>query len=147
MAWTSLEFDVFDKLQTTLDNMHTEMVGIRAALGRIANALQPKQEAPKPAPADAQLSLPITALGVSTRAETALITNRCKSIADVTALSRFKLNLTWHCGKKTIREIEEALAKRGLKLRLKNLVVVTRRVSPTPAGTGIRLKRLCGQMA
>ena len=112
----ALERGYFDNFETAFDAISEEMKGIRSALERIANALQPKQEAPKPAPADAQLNMPITALGVSTRAETALITNRCKTIADVTQLTRFKLNLTWHCGDKTIKEIELALAKRGLKL-------------------------------
>ena len=115
----ALERGYFDNFETAIDAIAEEMRGIRNALERIANALQPTKEAPKPeqTPAqDSQLTLPITALGVSTRAESALISNRCKTIGDVTALSRFKLNLTWHCGKKTIREIEEALAKRGLKL-------------------------------
>ena len=111
----ALERGYYDNFETAIDAIAEEMKGIRNALERIANALQPKQEAPKPAQ-DAQLALPITALGVSTRAETALISNRCKTIADVTALNRFKLNLTWHCGRKTIKEIEDALAKRGLKL-------------------------------
>ena len=111
-----MERGYYDNFETAIDAIAEEMKGIRNALERIANALQPKQEAPKPAQADSQLSLPITALGVSTRAETALISNRCKSIADVTALTRYKLHLTWHCGRKTIKEIEDALAKRGLKL-------------------------------
>lgn len=111
----ALERGYFDNFETAIDAIAEEMHGIRAALDRIAVALQPKPEAPKPAQ-DAQLALPITSLGVSTRAETALISNRCKTIADVTALTRYKLGITWHCGDKTIREIETALAKRGLKL-------------------------------
>ena len=111
----ALERGYFDNFETAFDSIAEEMKGIRAALDRIAVALQPKPEAPKPAQ-DAQLALPITALDISTRAETALISNRCKTIADVTALTRYKLGLTWHCGGKTIKEIETALAKRGLTL-------------------------------
>ena len=112
----ALERGYYDNFETAFDSIAEEMKGIRAALDRIAVALQPKPEAPKPAQAEQQLALPITALNVSTRAETALISNRCKTIADVTALTRYKLGLTWHCGSKTIKEIETALAKRGLAL-------------------------------
>lgn len=112
----ALERGYYDNFETAFDSIAEEMKGIRNALERIAAALQPKPEAPKPAHADQQLALPITALNVSTRAETALISNRCKTIADVTALSRYKLGLTWHCGSKTIKEIETALAKLGLTL-------------------------------
>lgn len=109
----ALERGYYDNFETAIDAIAEEMHGIRAALDRIAAALQPKQEAPAQ---DEQLALPITALDISTRAETALISNRCKTIADVTALTRYKLGLTWHCGSKTIKEIETALAKRGLTL-------------------------------
>ena len=111
----ALERGYFDNFESAIDAISEEMKGIRNALERIAVALQPKQEAPKPAQEE-QLSLPITALNVSTRAETALISNRCRTIGDVTALTRYKLGLTWHCGGKTIKEIETALAKRGLTL-------------------------------
>ena len=112
----ALERGYMDNFETAFDAIAEEMHGIRAALDRIAVALQPKPEAPaQDAQAD-QLALPITALDISTRAETALISNRCKTIGDVTALTRYKLGLTWHCGSKTIKEIETALAKRGLKL-------------------------------
>lgn len=114
----ALERGYMDSFETAFDAIAEEMEGIRNALERIANALQqPKQETPKqPAQADQQLALPITALNVSTRAETALISNRCKTIGDVTALTKHNLNVTWSCGAKTIKEIETALARRGLKL-------------------------------
>ena len=112
----ALERGYMDNFESAFDAIAEEMHGIRVALDRIAAALQPKQEAPKPAQADQQLALPITALDISTRAETALISNRCRTIGDVTALTRYKLGLTWHCGGKTIKEIETALAKRGLTL-------------------------------
>ena len=111
----ALERGYFDNFETAIDAIAEEMRGIRNALERIANALQPTKETPKPAQ-DSQLTLPITALGISTRAESALISNRCKTIGDVARLTRHNLNVTWHCGKTTIKEIEEALAKRGLKL-------------------------------
>lgn len=114
----ALERSYLDGFDAAFEAIAEEMKGIRNALDRIAVALQqPKQEAPKqPAQADQQLALPITALNVSTRAETALISNRCKTIGDVTALTRHKLNITWSCGDKTIKEIETALANRGLAL-------------------------------
>ena len=111
----ALERGYYDNFETAIDSIAEEMRGIRSALERIANALQPKQEAPKPAQPD-PLAYPITALGVSTRAESALISNRCKTIGDVARLTRHNLNITWSCGRKTIKEIEDALAKRGLKL-------------------------------
>lgn len=110
----ALERGYMDNFESAFDAIAEEMKGIRNALERIAVALQPKPEAP--AQADQQLALPITALDISTRAETALISNRCRTIGDVTALTRHKLNVTWSCGAKTIREIETALAKRGLTL-------------------------------
>ena len=112
----ALERGYFDNFETALDTIAEEMKSIRNALERIAVALQPKQEAPRQPAQDEQLALPITALDISTRAETALISNRCKTIADVTALTAHKLRLTWSCGEKTIKEIQTALAKRGLKL-------------------------------
>lgn len=112
----ALERGYYDNFETALDTIAEEMKSIRSSLQHIAVALQPKQ-AVRPEPVqDAQLALPITALDISTRAETALISNRCKTIADVTALTAHKLRLTWSCGEKTIKEIQTALAKRGLKL-------------------------------
>ena len=113
----ALERSYLDGFDDAFEAIAEEMKGIRNALDRIAVALQPKQESPKrPAQADQQLALPITALNVSTRAETALISNRCKTIGDVTQLTKHNLNVTWSCGAKTIKEIETALARRGLKL-------------------------------
>lgn len=113
----ALERSYLDGFDAAFNAIAEEMKGLRNALDRIATALQQKPEAPKqPAQADQQLALPITALNVSTRAETALISNRCKTIGDVTALTKHNLNVTWSCGAKTIKEIETALAKRGLKL-------------------------------
>ena len=113
----ALERGYFDNFETALDTIAEEMKSIRSSLERIAVALQPKQAVVRQEPVqDEQLALPITALDISTRAETALISNRCKTIADVTALTAHKLRLTWSCGEKTIKEIQTALAKRGLKL-------------------------------
>ena len=112
----ALERGYFDNFETAFDTISEEMKSIRNALERIAVALQPKQAVRQEPAQDEQLALPITALDISTRAETALISNRCKTIGDVTTLTTHKLRLTWSCGEKTIKEIQTALAKRGLKL-------------------------------
>lgn len=112
----ALERGYLDNFETSLDTISEEMKSIRNALERIAVVLQPKQAVRQEPAQDEQLALPITALEISTRAESALISNRCKTIGDVTALTTHKLRLTWSCGEKTIKEIQTALAKRGLKL-------------------------------
>lgn len=109
----ALERGYFDNFETAIAE---EMKSIRSSLQQIAIALQPKQAVRQEPAQDEQLALPITALDISTRAETALISNRCKTIGDVTALTTHKLRLTWSCGEKTVKEIQTALAKRGLKL-------------------------------
>ena len=111
----ALERDIFGGIENAMTVIADEMQRLRIILERFEPALR-KQEAKQEPEDPSILTLPFTALGISTRAETALISNRCVTIGDVAALSLHKLQTTWHCGEKTIKEIETALAKNGLKL-------------------------------
>ena len=111
----ALERDVFGGIENAMTIIADEMERMREVLERLEPALR-KQEAKQAPEEPSILTLPFTALHVSTRAETALISNRCVTIGDVAALTLHKLQTTWHCGDKTIKEIETALAKNGLKL-------------------------------
>ena len=111
----ALERDIFGGIENAMTIIDEEMQRMRVVLERLEPVLKHKPEVKEPEEPSI-LTLPFTALHVSTRAETALISNRCRTIEDVTKLTKYSLQTTWHCGDKTIKEIETALAKNGLKL-------------------------------
>lgn len=94
--------------------LSAEIRMLRLSIDRLTVVMGARASVPVPAPT---LEILVDDLDLSVRALNVLAHKGVKTIGDLIALTRIDLLKLPHCGKRTIREYEKALATYGLKIK------------------------------
>ncbi len=123
-TWEDLVRLTEDDLKRVKNFGETSLGEVKEALARydLRLGMLPKKEQPvlveaEAPPEDPRLTKPVTELGLSKRVESALAKLGVQTIGDVSSKTRQELLALKNFGKKSLEELERALAKFGLSLR------------------------------